>query len=95
MIEDSAGRQPGDPARPATAIITALDAPQTPLRLGDDAVDGILAHLDSVRAELSAWAKLSRDTGWPADPGARPGVRLARRPDQAGAPGPGRSGSAG
>jgi hypothetical protein len=89
MIEDSAGRQPGDPARPATAIITALDAPQTPLRLGDDAVDGILAHLDSVRAELSAWAKLSRDTGWPADPAP------VRRPDQAGAPGTGRSGSAG
>ncbi|HEY2285742.1 MAG TPA: oxidoreductase [Streptosporangiaceae bacterium] len=64
MIDSSAGRQPGDPARAAAAIITALDAGQTPLRLplGDDAVDGILAHLASVRAELTAWEKLARDT---------------------------------
>jgi NAD(P)-dependent dehydrogenase (short-subunit alcohol dehydrogenase family) len=64
MIDSSAGRQPGDPARAAAAIITALDAGQTPLRLplGDDAVDGILAHLGSVRAELTAWEKLARDT---------------------------------
>jgi NAD(P)-dependent dehydrogenase (short-subunit alcohol dehydrogenase family) len=64
MIDSSAGRQPGDPARAAAAIITALDAEQTPLRLplGDDAVDGILGHLASVRAELTAWEKLARDT---------------------------------
>jgi NAD(P)-dependent dehydrogenase (short-subunit alcohol dehydrogenase family) len=64
MIDSSAGRQPGDPARAAAAIITALDAEPTPLRLplGDDAVDGILSHLDSVRAELTRWEKLARDT---------------------------------
>jgi NAD(P)-dependent dehydrogenase (short-subunit alcohol dehydrogenase family) len=64
MIDTSAGHQPGDPAKAAAAIITALDAPQTPLRLplGDDAVDAILGHLDSVRAELLAWQKLARDT---------------------------------
>jgi hypothetical protein len=36
----------------------------TPLRLplGDDAVDAISGHLDGVRAELSAWEKVARDT---------------------------------
>ena len=64
MIEASDGRQPGDPAKAAAAIITAVDAPQTPLRLplGDDAVDAISGHLDDVRAELSTWEKTARDT---------------------------------
>jgi len=64
MIEASAGTQPGDPAKAAEAILTALDAPDTPLRLplGDDAVDAILSHLDSTRADLRAWEKLARGT---------------------------------
>jgi NAD(P)-dependent dehydrogenase (short-subunit alcohol dehydrogenase family) len=64
MIEASAGVQPGDPAKAAAAILTALDAPDTPLRLplGDDAVDAILGHLDSARADINAWEKLARST---------------------------------
>ena len=64
MIQVSDGRQPGDPAKAAAAIITAIDAPQTPLRLplGDDAVDAISGHLEQVRAELAAWEKIARDT---------------------------------
>jgi NAD(P)-dependent dehydrogenase (short-subunit alcohol dehydrogenase family) len=64
MVEASAGSQPGDPAKAATAILTALDAPDTPLRLplGDDAVDAILSHIDSTRADIRAWEKLARDT---------------------------------
>jgi len=64
MVEASDGRQPGDPAKAAAAIITAIDAPETPLRLplGDDAVDAISGHLDKVRAELAAWEKIARDT---------------------------------
>jgi NAD(P)-dependent dehydrogenase (short-subunit alcohol dehydrogenase family) len=64
MIETSAGAQPGDPAKAAAAILTALEAPGTPLRLplGDDAVDAILGHLDSVRGEIRTWEKLARDT---------------------------------
>ena len=67
MIEASAGAQPGDPAKAAAAIVTALAAPATPLRLplGDDAVDAILGHLDSTRAEVTAWEKLARDTRLP------------------------------
>jgi NAD(P)-dependent dehydrogenase (short-subunit alcohol dehydrogenase family) len=64
MIQSSNGRQPGDPAKAAAAIIAAINAPQTPLRLplGDDAVDAISAHLDSVSAELATWEKIARDT---------------------------------
>ena len=64
MIEASAGVQPGDPAKAAAAILTALDAPDTPLRLplGDDAVDAILGHLDSARADITTWEKLARGT---------------------------------
>jgi NAD(P)-dependent dehydrogenase (short-subunit alcohol dehydrogenase family) len=64
MTETTDGTQPGDPAKAAAAILTALDAEATPLRLplGDDAVDAILAHLDGVHAEISTWEKLARDT---------------------------------
>ena len=58
------GKQPGDPAKAAAAILTALDADTTPLRLplGNDAADGIAASLDTTRAELAAWEHLTRST---------------------------------
>ncbi|HEX3923430.1 MAG TPA: hypothetical protein VHY31_14170 [Streptosporangiaceae bacterium] len=64
MIETENGAQPGDPAKAAAAILTALDADDTPMRLplGDDAVDAILGHLDSVRTEITTWEKLARNT---------------------------------
>jgi NAD(P)-dependent dehydrogenase (short-subunit alcohol dehydrogenase family) len=64
MIETGADTQPGDPAKAAAAILTALDAPNTPLRLplGDDAVDAIVGHLDRTRVDIHAWEKLARDT---------------------------------
>ena len=64
MMTGGDGAQPGDPAKAAAAIITALDAERTPLRLplGADAVDALTAHADGVRAELLAWEKVSRDT---------------------------------
>jgi NAD(P)-dependent dehydrogenase (short-subunit alcohol dehydrogenase family) len=64
MTETGNGTQPGDPAKAAAAILTALDAEPTPLRLplGDDAVDAVLGHLDAVRAEITAWEKVARDT---------------------------------
>lgn len=60
----SDGTQAGDPAKAAAAIITALDAEHTPLRLvlGNDAVDMLTAHSDRFRAELAAWEKTSRGT---------------------------------
>jgi NAD(P)-dependent dehydrogenase (short-subunit alcohol dehydrogenase family) len=64
MTQTGNGAQPGDPAKAAAAILTALDAEKTPLRLplGDDSVDAILGHLDAVRAEIASWEKLARDT---------------------------------
>jgi NAD(P)-dependent dehydrogenase (short-subunit alcohol dehydrogenase family) len=64
FVENGDGTQPGDPAKAAAAIRTALAAETTPVRLplGGDAVDGIIAHLDSVRAEVAAWEKVSRGT---------------------------------
>jgi NAD(P)-dependent dehydrogenase (short-subunit alcohol dehydrogenase family) len=60
------GRQPGDPAKAAAAILAALDADPTPLRLplGDDAVDALLGHLERVRSELLEWESVSRDVGF-------------------------------
>ncbi|MEU0071448.1 oxidoreductase [Streptomyces sp. NPDC006332] len=64
LVRDGAGSQPGDPAKAAAAILLALDAERTPLRLalGNDAVDALTGHLDSVRAELAEWEKVSRGT---------------------------------
>jgi len=64
MVAGGDGSQPGDPAKAAAAILAALDAEHTPLRLplGNDAVDAIFAHLDGVQAEITAWEKVARDT---------------------------------
>jgi NAD(P)-dependent dehydrogenase (short-subunit alcohol dehydrogenase family) len=57
------GKQAGDPARLAAAIIAVVDADDPPFRLplGGDAVDMIRAALDRQRAEIDAWEDLSRD----------------------------------
>ncbi|HEX4009024.1 MAG TPA: oxidoreductase [Solirubrobacteraceae bacterium] len=64
MVRTGDGTQAGDPAKAAAAILAALGADPSPLRLplGSDAVDAIAAHLDTVRAELSAWVTVARDT---------------------------------
>ncbi|MGW4483021.1 oxidoreductase [Amycolatopsis sp. NPDC004368] len=66
LVVDADGTQAGDPAKAAAAILVALDAPETPLRLalGGDAVEAIGAHLDRVRADLSAWEETARATAF-------------------------------
>ncbi|MFE3441929.1 oxidoreductase [Nocardia sp. NPDC059180] len=66
FVQGGDGGQAGDPAKAAAAIVTALNAEQTPLRLplGSDAVDAIIGHLDGVRTELDEWEKLARDTAF-------------------------------
>ncbi|MFF3074042.1 oxidoreductase [Kitasatospora sp. NPDC057936] len=63
-LPDSDGKQPGDPAKAAAAILAALDAEHTPLRLalGSDAVDGVLGQLDRARKEAEAWEAVGRGT---------------------------------
>jgi NAD(P)-dependent dehydrogenase (short-subunit alcohol dehydrogenase family) len=60
------GTQPGDPAKAAQAIITAVEAPDPPLLLllGQDAVDAFRGVLDAQRAELDAWEQTSVSTGF-------------------------------
>ncbi|RKT17599.1 NADP-dependent 3-hydroxy acid dehydrogenase YdfG [Streptomyces sp. 1114.5] len=67
-LPDSDGKQPGDPAKAAAAILAALAAERTPLRLalGNDAVDAVLGQLDAARQEAEAWAEVGRGTDFPA-----------------------------
>lgn len=62
-VEQGDGKQPGDPERAADAIIAALEAEETPLRLplGNDAVDVLVAHSERFRSELSGWERIVRD----------------------------------
>jgi NAD(P)-dependent dehydrogenase (short-subunit alcohol dehydrogenase family) len=62
------GTQPGDPARAAQAIITAVEAPGAPslLVLGQDAVGSFRRVLDAQRAELDAWEPTSLSTDFSA-----------------------------
>jgi NAD(P)-dependent dehydrogenase (short-subunit alcohol dehydrogenase family) len=63
-VRGNHGEQPGDPAKAAAAIITALDADEPPLRLvlGADAIGNITRRLDTVTAELRQWEQVGRDT---------------------------------
>jgi NAD(P)-dependent dehydrogenase (short-subunit alcohol dehydrogenase family) len=60
------GNQPGDPAKGAQAIITAVEAADSPflLLLGKDALAGFRAVLDFQRKELEAWEELTVSTGF-------------------------------
>jgi NAD(P)-dependent dehydrogenase (short-subunit alcohol dehydrogenase family) len=59
------GAQPGDPAKAAEAILTALDADEPPLRLvlGSDAIGNIERRLHALGDELEAWRALGAATG--------------------------------
>ncbi|MER6628656.1 oxidoreductase [Streptomyces sp. NPDC000987] len=63
-LPGGSGKEPGDPAKAAAAVLTALDADEPPLRLplGNDAADVITVHLDRARAEFDTWEKLVRST---------------------------------
>jgi NAD(P)-dependent dehydrogenase (short-subunit alcohol dehydrogenase family) len=60
------GKQPGDPAKAAAAILDAVKADKPPLRLalGKDAADMALAYLDNTRAELVAYDAVARGTDY-------------------------------
>jgi NAD(P)-dependent dehydrogenase (short-subunit alcohol dehydrogenase family) len=66
MIQAGDGNQPGDPAKAADAILRALKAERTPLRLplGADAYDMIARHLETARGELEAWGPVIRNTAF-------------------------------
>lgn len=61
------GTQPGDPAKAAEAIITAVESAEPPslLVLGEDALSGYRSTLDAKRQVLDAWEETSLSTGFP------------------------------
>jgi NAD(P)-dependent dehydrogenase (short-subunit alcohol dehydrogenase family) len=63
-VRDGHGAQPGDPAKAARAILTALDADEPPLRLvlGADAIGNIERRLGAVGEELESWRSLGEAT---------------------------------
>jgi NAD(P)-dependent dehydrogenase (short-subunit alcohol dehydrogenase family) len=65
-IAGNDGQQPGDPRKAAAAIVQALDAPETPLRLvlGEDAIGGVRSRLERLKDELSDWEQLGRATAF-------------------------------
>jgi NAD(P)-dependent dehydrogenase (short-subunit alcohol dehydrogenase family) len=62
------GNQPGDPAKAAAAILSALDTERPPLRLplGTDAADMIMEHDEGARQEFLAWESMTRGTDFDA-----------------------------
>ena len=63
-VRDDHLKQPGDPAKAAQAILTALDADEPPQRLvlGADAIENIRSRWERLQDELSAWEEVGRAT---------------------------------
>ena len=63
-VRGNDGLQPGDPAKAARAILTALDADEPPLRLvlGADAVGNIERRLTTLTDELTTWRAVGEAT---------------------------------
>ena len=64
--ESVSGNQPGDPVKGAAIILQAIDDPDAPLRLplGPDAHRNIRSKLDSVTADMAAWADRTTTTNF-------------------------------
>jgi NAD(P)-dependent dehydrogenase (short-subunit alcohol dehydrogenase family) len=61
------GLQPGDPARAAQAIITAVQSPDAPLMLvlGPDALTWFRDSVKELNADVDAWEQTSLSTSFP------------------------------
>ncbi len=64
---DADGRQPGDPARAAQAVVslTRMDDPPLRLLLGSDALAIAEKSSQGRAAEAERWADLTRSTDYP------------------------------
>ncbi|GAA2695230.1 oxidoreductase [Streptomyces anthocyanicus] len=84
------GRQLGDPARAAAAVLYILDTPNPPahLVLGSDALRLIRAGRDAVDHDLNTWEDLARSTDFPLEEEADDPPRSStRRPPGSHVPG--------
>jgi NAD(P)-dependent dehydrogenase (short-subunit alcohol dehydrogenase family) len=66
MREHYHGTEPGDPAKAAAAIITAVESPNPPthLLLGPDALQYVRHKLAAFNQDMSAWEALSSGTNY-------------------------------
>jgi NAD(P)-dependent dehydrogenase (short-subunit alcohol dehydrogenase family) len=62
------GRQPGDPAKAAQALLALIEALNPPVRLflGEDALGLVGQKLDGMKTEIATWDALSRSTSFAA-----------------------------
>jgi len=62
--EEKSGKQLGDPAKAARAILAAMEAEAPPahLLLGSDALQLVRARLDDLRLEFDAWQEITAST---------------------------------
>jgi NAD(P)-dependent dehydrogenase (short-subunit alcohol dehydrogenase family) len=67
QIRGLSGRQPGDPARAAAAIVQMVEAPEPPLRLllGKAALRAARLKLAAVQKDFDAWAELTEGADFP------------------------------
>jgi NAD(P)-dependent dehydrogenase (short-subunit alcohol dehydrogenase family) len=65
-LAENDGKQPGDPRKAAQAMIKAVEAENTPLRLilGEDAITTIEADIDAVRENIAAWRQIGVETAF-------------------------------
>jgi NAD(P)-dependent dehydrogenase (short-subunit alcohol dehydrogenase family) len=68
FAHDMHGTQAGDPRKAAAAIVRALEAEKTPLRLqlGADAIDAVRGHAQALLADLTAWEAVGAATAYDA-----------------------------
>jgi len=66
-LREVSGKQPGDPALAARAIVNAVESPHPPHRLllGNTAFDGAMAKLNEMRADFAPWEVVSRGVDAP------------------------------
>jgi len=64
--QDIDGKQAGDPAKAAEAMIQVVESDNPPLRLalGEDSVNAITKKLESMKAELETWKETSINTAF-------------------------------
>jgi hypothetical protein len=62
--EANSGKQPGDPAKAALAILKLIASPEAPahLVLGRDAIGFVREKLGALKAEIAAWEQVSLST---------------------------------
>jgi NAD(P)-dependent dehydrogenase (short-subunit alcohol dehydrogenase family) len=66
-ISSASGKQPGDPARAAQAIIAAVQSPNPPahLILGSDGLGRVKTKLAALQAEIAAWESTTIGADFP------------------------------